>query len=54
MSNTKSEDEPAVDIRCPRCNSDKITVCENIHGNFEVVQCYNCNYTKECDLKDKR
>ncbi|MDP2926330.1 MAG: hypothetical protein Q8N99_08180 [Nanoarchaeota archaeon] len=41
-----------IDIRCPRCNSDKISVYENSHGYFEIVNCYECGYKKECELKE--
>jgi transcription elongation factor Elf1 len=41
-----------IDIRCPRCNSDRITVCEDPQGHFQVTECANCGYTKECTLKD--
>jgi transcription elongation factor Elf1 len=52
MDSAKSEESPAVDIRCPRCDSDKVTVCEDPQGHFQVTECANCGYTKECQLKD--
>lgn len=39
-----------MNIRCPRCNSDKVTICEDSKGHFEVVGCYNCGYSKECNI----
>ena len=46
------EDNDKLDITCPNCNSTNVTVCEDSHGHFQVINCYQCGYKKECNLKD--
>jgi transcription elongation factor Elf1 len=47
----KSEEYKEIDIRCPNCDSDRVVVCEDSYGHFQVVQCHNCGYRKNCELE---
>jgi transcription elongation factor Elf1 len=35
-----------LDIRCPKCNSNQITVSLDSRGHYAVIECNNCNYKK--------
>ena len=48
----KAEGYREIDIRCPNCDSDKVVVCEDHEGHFQVIQCHNCGYRKKCGIED--
>ena len=40
-----------LDIRCPRCNSNQITVSLDSRGHYAVIDCNNCGYKKNDKLQ---
>lgn len=50
MGQTEFDDYAGVEIRCPRCSSEKVVVCEDSEGHFQVTLCQSCGYKKECWL----